>query len=253
MRIALLLSGQPRFVKEVAPIILANVIGDYNVNTFCHFWFDDKLQSEPYKYGECNKGEWHKQRISADAIDEAIEAYHPVELVTEPSKSFTDSAVPFEESLNRYWYGAKEDPDPDNFRRTNINNCLSYFYSLNEVNKLKKVYEYANDFKYDWVVRCRTDSMIHTKIPYEKLNPSVINFSHMQGQPDGMINDWFDFAGSKEMDAFMSVFPVWQLILDKCLRENNGAYCHELMHRKMVDSFGIGIQGHPIHITLPRF
>ena len=31
MRIALLLSGQPRFVKEVAPIILANVIGDYNV------------------------------------------------------------------------------------------------------------------------------------------------------------------------------------------------------------------------------
>ena len=74
MRIALLLSGQPRFVKEVAPIILANVIGDYNVDTFCHFWFDDKLQSEPYKYGECNKGEWHKQRISADAIDEAIEA-----------------------------------------------------------------------------------------------------------------------------------------------------------------------------------
>ena len=167
MRIALLLSGQPRFVKEVAPIILANVIGDYNVDTFCHFWFDDKLQSEPYKYGECNKGEWHKQRISADAIDEAIEAYHPVELITEPSKSFTDSAVPFEESLNRYWYGAKEDPDPDNFRRTNINNCLSYFYSLNEVNKLKKVYEYANDFKYDWVVRCRTDSMIQTKIPYE--------------------------------------------------------------------------------------
>ena len=75
MRIALLLSGQPRFVKQVAPIILANVIGEYNVDTFCHFWFDDKLQSEPYKYGECNKGEWHKQRISADAIDEAVEMY----------------------------------------------------------------------------------------------------------------------------------------------------------------------------------
>ena len=37
MRIALLLSGQPRFVKEVAPIILANVIGDYNVDTFVTF------------------------------------------------------------------------------------------------------------------------------------------------------------------------------------------------------------------------
>ena len=90
MRIALLFSGQPRFVGAVAPNIIHNVIGDYNVDTFCHFWFDDDLQSKPYKYGECNKGEWHKQRISANAIDEAINAYHPVELITEPSKSFTD-------------------------------------------------------------------------------------------------------------------------------------------------------------------
>ena len=55
MRIALLFSGQPRFVGAVAPNIIHNVIGDYNVDTFCHFWFDDDLQSKPYKYGECNK------------------------------------------------------------------------------------------------------------------------------------------------------------------------------------------------------
>ena len=51
MRIALLFSGQPRFVGAVAPNIIHNVIGDYNVDTFCHFWFDDDLQSKPYKYG----------------------------------------------------------------------------------------------------------------------------------------------------------------------------------------------------------
>ena len=253
MRVALLLSGQPRFVKEVAPSILANVCEGYDVDTFCHFWFDDKLQSEPYKYGECNKGEWHKQRIPADAIDDAINAYHPVELITEPSKSFTDSAVPFEESLNRYWYGAKEDPDPKNFRWTNINKCLSYFYSLNEVNKLKKIHEYANDFKYDWVVRCRTDTFLHNKIPFEDLNPELVHYSDNMHQPDGMINDWFDFGGTKQMDAFMSVFPVWQLILEKCMNETEGAWCHELMHRKMLDSFGVGIQPCNIHITLPRF
>ena len=43
MRIALLFSGQPRFVGAVAPNIIHNVIGDYNVDTFCHFWFDDEL------------------------------------------------------------------------------------------------------------------------------------------------------------------------------------------------------------------
>ena len=128
-----------------------------------------------------------------------------------------------------------------------------YFYSLNEVNKLKKEYEYANDFKYDWVVRCRTDTFIHQKIPFGDLNPELVHYSDNMRQPDGMINDWFDFGGTKQMDAFMSVFPVWQLILEKCMNETEGAWCHELMHRKMLDSFGIGIQPCNIHITLPRF
>ena len=218
MKIALCLSGQPRFVEEVAPFILANVCEGYDVDVFCHFWFDEKLQTEPYKFGECGKGEWHNQRISSNAVEKAIEIYQPVAYKIDHSKTFTDSAVPFEPSLKRYWYGALEDPDQDGFRWRTINNCLSYFYSLNEVNKLKKEYEYAKDFKYDWVVRCRTDTVIQTKIPFEQLDSSVINFSDLQNQPDGMINDWFDFAGSKEMDAFMSVFPVWQLILEKCLR-----------------------------------
>jgi len=252
MKIALCLSGQPRFVEEVAPFILANVCEGYDVDVFCHFWFDEKLQTEPYKFGECGKGDWHHQRIASNAVEKVLEIYQPVAYKIDHSKSFTDSAVPFEPSLKRYWYGALEDSDQDGFRWRTINNCLSYFYSLNEVNKLKKEYEYAKDFKYDWVVRCRTDTVLQSKIPFEQLDPSVINFSNLQNQPDGMINDWFDFAGSKEMDVFMSVFPVWQLILEKCMKET-GAWCHELMHRKMVDSFGIGIQGHPIHITLPRF
>ena len=59
----------------------------------------------------------------------------------------------------------------------------------------------------------------------------------MSNQPDGMINDWFDFGGSKVMDAFMSLFPVFDLVLDKCLKENDMAFCPELLHRKMVDFF----------------
>ena len=101
--------------------------------------------------------------------------------------------------------------------------------------------------------RCRTDTLLHVKIPFNDLNPEMVHYSDNMQQPDGMINDWFDFGGSKQMDAFMSVFPVWQLILEKCMRETDGAWCHELMHRKMLDSFGIGVQPCNIHITLPRF
>lgn len=211
--------GATSFCGRGYPFILTNVCEGYDVDVFCHFWFDEKLQTEPYKFGECGKGDWHHQRIASNAVEKVLEIYQPVAYKIDHSKSFTDSAVPFEPSLKRYWYGALEDSDQDGFRWRTINNCLSYFYSLNEVNKLKKEYEYAKDFKYDWVVRCRTDTVLQSKIPFEQLDPSVINFSNLQNQPDGMINDWFDFAGSKEMDVFMSVFPVWQLILEKCMKE----------------------------------
>ena len=61
MRIALCFSGQPRFVSEVSQLIKANVIGEYDVDVFAHLWFDEDLQTKPYKYG--GDGGWKDQRI----------------------------------------------------------------------------------------------------------------------------------------------------------------------------------------------
>ena len=249
MKIALCLSGQPRFVDEVAPYIISNVCEGYDVDVFAHIWFDENIVNGPYKIGSKND-QWINQRLKSTAVDDLLKIYKPVSYLIEPSKNFIDGQIHFETSLKRYWTWGEPGIE---FRNRIINNTLSYFYGLNQVNNLKKTYEYANGFKYDWVVRCRTDTIIHTKINYEKYDPNLINFSGLSNQPDGMINDWFDFGGSKVMDAFMSLFPVFDLVMDKCLRENDMAFCPELLHRKMVDCFNIRIQPHPIVITLPRF
>jgi hypothetical protein len=246
MKIALCLSGQPRFVQEVAPYIIQNACNGYDVDIFAHLWFDEDLQTKPYKF----EGQWQSQRLRSTSVDEVLEIYKPISHIVEPSKKFIDSAIHFETSLKRYWTWGEPGQE---FRDRIINNTISYFYSLNQVNNLKKAYEYANGLKYDWVVRCRTDTILHTKINYEHYDPNVINFSNISNQPDGMINDWFDFGGSKVMDAFMSVFPIFDFAIEKCMSENNNAFCPELIHRKMIDFFNIDIQSHPIGITLPRF
>lgn len=251
MKIALCFSGQPRFVKECAPYIIDNVIGNNDVDVFSHLWFDETLQTQPYKYG--GNGNWINQRISNSAIDDFNNIYKPKKLITEPSKSFKNTNLYLNESIKRYWAGAINNPQEPNYETRLVNNCLSYFYSLNEVSKIKKLYEFENNFKYDFVVRCRTDSIVHTKINFSAYNPSVINYSNINNQPDNMICDWFNFGNSKIMDAFMGVFSVIDLIFDKCMAENNNAWCHELLHKKMIDSFNISSQGHFIHITLPRF
>ena len=100
MRIALLLSGQPRFIEEGSEYILKNICEGNNVDTFTHFWMDDSLITKPYKFG--GAGGWVNQRIDSKAVDKAFEIYRPVTSIVEPSKSFNDSMVPFEIPKNKY-------------------------------------------------------------------------------------------------------------------------------------------------------
>ncbi len=249
MKVALLFSGQPRFVEETYPFIKQNVIDNYDVDVFSFLWEVDS--DKPYKYG--GDGNWKNQRISDEAINTFVDLYKPKRLETKGSMNFKHSKLPFEESVKRYFPGSINDPKEPDFRNRMVNNSLSYFYSLCEANRIKKEYEYENDMMYDWVIRCRTDSQIHTKIEFEKYNPNVVNYSGNQNQPDGMINDWVNFGGSIIMDAFLSVFSVSHLVILKCLHENNGAWCNEMLHRKMIDLFGIQHQPHNINVSLPRF
>ena len=47
MKIALCLSGQPRFINECAPFILKNICEGYDADVFFHLWFDENLQNKP--------------------------------------------------------------------------------------------------------------------------------------------------------------------------------------------------------------
>ena len=123
-----------------------------------------------------------------------MEIYKPVRSLVEPSKTFGDSDldVDFEISEKKYWAGGLE-TEPD-YQKRQINNSLSYFYSLSEVNRLRKLYEYENKIKYDYIIKCRTDSIINTSIQYEEYEPMAVHFTSLQAQPP-FINDWFIFGG----------------------------------------------------------
>ena len=62
-------------------------------------------------------------------------------MLVEPCKSFGDPDLDedFELSEAKYWPGGIEG-QPD-FQKRQINNSLSYFYSLCEANRLRKLYE----------------------------------------------------------------------------------------------------------------
>lgn len=251
MKIALCFSGQPRFVNECANSIITNLIHGYDVDVFAHLWFDLKLQNEPYKYG--GDGNWQFQRISANAVQDFQKLYNPKDMLIEESRLFCDKNISMHPTRSRYFAGSFDEKKEPNYEFRVINNNISYFYSLSEANRIKKAFEYKNNFKYDVVVRCRTDTICKQKIYYENYDMSFLHFTNINNQPDGMVCDWFNFSSSENMDIFMNIFPVFTKIYKKCMHENNNAWCNEMLHRKMLDLFDISIQGHPISIELPRF
>ena len=250
MKIALCFSGQPRFVNECSPLIRNNDIQDYNEEVFAHVWFDDDLQNKPYKHG--HNSQWHNQRIEGTAIDDFVKTYNPIDMVVEPSKFFVDPDLDadFELSEAKYWPGGIEG-QPE-FQKRQINNSLSYFYSLCEANRLRKLYEYEFKVKYDYVIRCRTDSQIHQAVRYEQYDPLAIHFTGMQAPPP-FLNDWFNFGGSESMEAFMGVFPLLRNLMMHSKEKWEGTWCIELLHVELLERMGITSERHPFYVTLPRF
>lgn len=250
MKLALCFSGQPRFVKDCSDLILKNVIQHYDVDVFAHLWFDENLQTKPYKYG--GNGDWQKQRISNTAIDDFNEIYKPVRSLIEPSRFFGDLDLDedFELSEKKYWSGGLVG-EPD-YQQRQINNSLSYFYSLSEVNRLRKLYEYENKIKYDYVLRCRTDSQVHQPIKYEDFETQAVHCTSLMQQPP-FINDWFNFGGSESMEGFMGVFPLLRYLMLQTKCSNDGTWCVELVHIELLNTLGIPVERHSFSVSLPRF
>lgn len=258
MKVALVISGQPRFVKECAPYLIQNIVSKYNTDVFAHLWFDETLIKTPYKY----EGNWTNQTISSDAIDSFKSIYHPKLIEIEESISFQDDNMDFNASMKKYndWPTPNA---PDNMKNgtrgfSNLikSNQLSYFYSLNKANLLKRKFEYTNNLKYDWVIRVRTDTALHSPLELSNYNPNVVTYTNINNQESvtpGLICDWLNFGSSYVMDIFNSCFSCYDFLVEECKKTNDGAWCPELVHRKMINLYNVKAEGYSIPVSLPRF
>jgi hypothetical protein len=258
MKVALILSGQPRFVRESFPYLHQNIINQYDVDIFAHLWFDENLTKNPYKV----EGNWTSQTIDQNAVEYFKELYRPKLIEVEESILFRNKNLNFEPSLKKYvnWPTPNAPENMKNgtegFSNLIKSNQISYFYSLNKANNLKRKYEYTHDFKYDWVIRTRTDIQLHNALRLETYDSNFVHYTDINNQESvtpGLICDWINFGNSYVMDIFNSCFSVYDHLINMCIETNEGSWCPELVHRKMIELHGIKAQGHFISASLPRF
>jgi len=136
MKIALCLSGQSRNWQPTFNSIYNNIIRKYNCDVFIHTW-NYNTRHVPHEYDK-----------SYTIFDEYLKLDYDFLYQYNPKKT------------------QLEFPNYDYFRKlstvdTRFYNTIMMWYSINKCNLLRKEYEFENEFKYDCIIRCRTDLFIH--------------------------------------------------------------------------------------------
>jgi hypothetical protein len=173
MKIALVFSGQPRFVKEmlIYQINRMMFLNKYNCDVYAHFWFS---KDENQKYITAPATQLGNLSFDKDTIDLFSSLYSPKKLMYE------------------------NPPLPEDFIKREYTRCpdknrLYIFFSY--LTSLKKSYDLIeNPDQYDFIIRMRTDLLICRLPDLHTISKDHIHiFDQKQGNGSGekSISDCF--------------------------------------------------------------
>lgn len=201
-RVALLFSGQPRFIKESYPFFKENILDqNLSVDVFGFFWWDESKIGEYQTDHSVRKDDprkWTKWR--ADSLDMFSEYYNPVSLATE--KEFDYSSI-----------------NPDVYNTPFARETVSMYNSYLRVSQLRQEYEEQNDFVYDWVIRTRPDFGLNKPIKFDNLDSEKIYVvdGHIPTETNRAFDCNFAFGNRENMDTYCNLFSnIEDYVLRDC-------------------------------------
>jgi len=233
MKVALCLSGQPRFVEYTYQKIKENIIDPNNADVFIHTWYDKDLIGK--NFTDYNASGWNYNSTNSkykENIDLIInEVYKPKKMIAEKEKNFYDDNLKIEKTINKH---------AQHYSKKYFSKMLySSWYSILKSNTLKEEYRLENDIKYDYVIRARFDCQLNRKLNCSNYDP---NFLYTDRRPDfpihRMIEDWFAFGSNKIMNIYSSSFNLMNYADDKS-SEEDGIFCSETLVYETMKVFKI--------------
>ena len=193
MKVAIVYSGQPRHLKEchanhVHHLIRNNSNCDFDI--FGHMWVD---HDKPFWDVAPERGSW-----SDDDTVFMLRKWKPKRITFESPKIF------------------KSNLSPDPSCPHPVQNIMSMIYSIEQSNNAKKEYENHENFKYDCVIRLRTDVYFgdNADINLSTLDLTKINVVERGAHRDYGCCDQFAISNSKNMDAYSDTYSSMDKLVE---------------------------------------
>lgn len=234
MKVALCLSGQPRWAKQCFPLIKSNIIDQHDTDVFCQIWTPRDNFEYKFSGDYCERG-WKDFKITEDDVSDVINLYNP-KVATMMVSEEMFKVVPLGDTISKYYGGIAQD-DRARFARKLVVSSLGMYKGIFEANKIKEEYRLKTGTKYDYVIRARYDLIPNRPIRYDSMPDGHILYEEL-GQPDGMISDWLNIGSNDVMNAYSDIYSNWQYLVEQSLNKRN-AWCNELLISEIMEMFGI--------------
>jgi len=190
MRIALQISGDFRVLNHSFEKLMKNIclLPDVRFDIFVHTWKRDTTSSGTFVVTE--RGDWNKSMFVFSHID-GINIFKPVSYLIEDFSALTH--------LHKY------------------PRCMPMWYSIFQVNRIRKEYEAKMNIQYDLVVRYRTDCIVEENlflqckesITSKKEFLCIPKSSRVLCEFEETFCDWIAFGTPSMMDIYCSVYEKW--------------------------------------------
>jgi hypothetical protein len=221
LKVALCISGQMRNYEQTYHNLYRFIIKPLSPDIFIHTWDNrgcspvvTKRVESVLHYKQQTYNKYYFQQIDEDSIKKL---YNPKKIVIE---KFLESYKEEIENVKipKWILDHYKEKTMGNVKDGNvwpschIHSYLPMFYKIMKANQLKTEQEKEQNFKYDLVIRFRTDLIVH-KIPFDcfkKLNTLWCNINTgsppVPGTNKSQVSDRFAFSNSNNMDIYCSVF-----------------------------------------------
>ena len=198
MKIALVFSGQPRFINSLAyQSIKYHILNNYDCDVYAHFWFSSN-KNKLYETAPWNNS--GNIQLPENSITEFIELYKPLKIIYE--EPYADS-----ELVTRLYERVNHPKLPYNTRSMYISH--------------KKAYSLVdNPDKYDFIIRIRSDDMIFIFPDLNTLDTSK-NYVFLQDESRGIINDAFAIMNNKHAKYIFNGIDILDILYDNGILFNN--------------------------------
>ncbi len=181
MRTAICISGLPRTFKQALPSMKEHLIDPLNADVFISTWDCTDTINKGSTLSQKDDGSLEEFRKYYNALDFEAE---------EHNKDTVHKVFPFPKESSKIWKIS----------------AIPMFYKMYRANRLRKEWERTHNFKYDLVIRARSDMVYNNGIEPKDIQESLDNENILHLIIENGIWDQFAFSSGPAMDIYSDMF-----------------------------------------------